>query len=283
MTKLPLSIARKLLQLSKGEVLPSSSLSTQWLALLETEEVVKRIRKGRTRATLALTSVEHLNAFLLNRFAIHDLQAYVDAMAGADLSGQKAQEVAGDTKLRTRRTFKGFLIHTLRPVEAGLNGAPFTLLPRDGSFSFIYDFEHFRLPANVLVVGIENPENFRYIEKQGQLFPEDCVFVSRYPYSADLLAWLQSIPNHYLHFGDIDLAGIAIFEQEYKASLHARARFFIPENIDKLLSEKGSRTLYNQQYQRYRNLRSETPELQELIRLIHQLKKGLEQEGIMVG
>jgi len=35
------------------------------------------------------------------------------------------------------------------------------------------------------------------------------LFVSRYPQtqSKDLLNWLQSIPNPYLHFGDFDLTG----------------------------------------------------------------------------
>ncbi len=283
MSHFPLSIAKKLLQLSNGDSLPSSSINPSWLKLLEAEEVIERIRQGRTRSTLMLTSVEDLDDFLFNRFGIRDLGDYVAAMAAADLSGKRAHDIAGDTKLRTSRTFKGFLVNVIRPVEALLNGKPISLIPREGSFTFIYDFENFILPDEVVVVGIENPENFRYVNQHGNKFSDSSVFVSRYPYSQDLRTWLDRIPNEYIHFGDIDLAGIAIFEQEYKPLLKDRARFFIPKNVEVLLSKNGSRNLYNQQYQQYRNLQSETPELQELIQIIHKKKKGLEQEGLISG
>ena len=48
-----------------------------------------------------------------------------------------------------------------------------------------------------------------------ELLSEGCVppllLVSRYPQSKDLVTWLHTVPNHYVHFGDIDLAGIHIY------------------------------------------------------------------------
>ena len=91
------------------------------------------------------------------------------------------------------------------------------LYPTEGTFQFIYDYERFILPADITIVGIENPENFRQISQQQYLFKDiKPLFVCRYPQnqSKDLLKWLQSIPNSYLHFGDFDLAGIGIYLNE---------------------------------------------------------------------
>lgn len=84
-------------------------------------------------------------------------------------------------------------------------------------------FTDFRIPHGVIVVGVENMENFRLPERQRDLLAqigrrEDdnrpsarLLLVSRYPQSKDLATWLQEIPNPYVHFGDFDLAGIHIY------------------------------------------------------------------------
>ena len=71
----------------------------------------------------------------------------------------------------------------------------------------------FAIPEDVMVVGIENPENFRWISRQKVFFKENLssssplLFVSRYPQTqhGDLIRWLKAIPNRYVHFGDLDL------------------------------------------------------------------------------
>lgn len=279
--KLPISIAKKLLALSRGETLPQSNFKGKWLNLLQQEEVVRLIRSGRTRAKVSISSLQALEGFLQNHYSIENLQAYVEALQSESLSGQEAQEVAGDTKLRKNRTHMGFLVNSVEPIEAQLNGRSFTIAPAEGSFMFIHDFESFQIPKHVTVVGIENPENFRQVVKQVHLFPERSLFVSRYPFSSDLKRWLESIPNPYLHFGDIDLAGIAIYEREFKPEIGSRASFYIPSKIEDLLNKNGSRKLYNQQLQKYRNLESSHPKLKRLIEIIHRTKKGLEQEALM--
>lgn len=275
---LPISIAKKLLDLSRGDELPQSTFNDKWIRFLQQEEVIRLIHYGRTRAKVRIVSLSVLESFLMNHFGINNLQVYVEAVQSESLSGHEAQALAGDTKLRKDRTFKGFLVNSVKPVQAQLNGKNFVIEPLEGSFVFIYDYESFHLPENVTIVGIENPENFRQIASQGHLFPVQSVFVSRYPFSHDLKKWLKSIPNQYIHFGDIDLAGIAIFEHEFKPYLDNKASFFIPTQISQLLKENGSRKLYNQQYNKYKNLKSTEPELQNLINTIHVFKKGLEQE-----
>ena len=51
-----------------------------------------------------------------------------------------------------------------------MQSKPFTIAPPEGSFVFIADYENFEIPQNVIVVGIENMENFRYIRRQKKLF-----------------------------------------------------------------------------------------------------------------
>ena len=105
------------------------------------------------------------------------------------------------------------------------------------------------------------------------------LFVSRYPQSTDLRNWLTSISNHYLHFGDFDLAGIHIYQSEFQQYLsHSRSSFLIPDDIAFRL-KMGSSRRFDEQCERYRGISSENQELQELINLIRQYRKGYDQEG----
>ena len=56
----------------------------------------------------------------------------------------------------------------LRPNINGANAAAWET--PEGSFVFIADYENFEIPQNVIVIGIENMENFRYIRQQKNLF-----------------------------------------------------------------------------------------------------------------
>jgi hypothetical protein len=104
--------------------------------------------------------------------------------------------------------------------------------------------------------------------------------VSRYPQnqSKDLIKWLKSIPNKYLHFGDFDLSGVGIYLNEYKTHLGEKASFFIPATIDVDLKEKGNRKRYDIQKQNFKIENIEELELIKLVKLIHKYKKGLDQE-----
>ena len=126
-------------------------------------------------------------------------------------------------------------------------------------------------------------ENFSSIRQQRSLFtsmfPEKrLLFVSRYPQSTDLRAWLQTVPNEYVHFGDFDLAGINIFLTEYQKYLGERSSFLIPDDIE-LRLQKGSLERYNDQYQRFRRLSTDIPSLQRLIDMIHKYHRCYDQEG----
>lgn len=270
-------------QLLDGERIPFSRLSHPVFRQLLDEKILSVQLQGRSKRVCYLTHGTLLTNYLYNQFGIDDLEEYARQLSSSEkeLSRTENIKLSTHSKLTTTRTFQGFMVNTYRPIEVFINHVKQTLHPAMGSFVFIYDYPSFRIPANITVVGIENPANFRYIENQQELFRGITpLFVSRYPQNQhkDLLSWLQSIPNPYLHFGDFDFAGIRIYQQEFKRTLQQRASFFIPENLPEVLRRYGNRELYNNQLSLATQLSEEEPEVKELIRLLHQEHKGLEQE-----
>lgn len=259
-------------------------------------------------------------------------------------------EAFGDSKMRPIRSCPGFPVNVYQPLSVELGPAdqsgkrPRILLgPVEGAFTFISDWQNFRIPADVLVVGVENMENFRKVSRQRHLFEgyvtgygscgsgvgcgdgfgggrggcgsgcgDGCgegysvgfgggcggrgapiLFVSRYPQSGDLVAWLKSIPNRYLHFGDFDLAGISIFLTEFRIPIDGtpdsggRTEFFIPDGIENLLA-KGSPERYQDQVERFQtllerllSLAPHDTQLHRLVSLIHTHRRGYDQEGLL--
>ena len=201
-----------------------------------------------------------------------------DGLTRAEMASE-----TGDSKLVMVRSCLGFPVNSYAPIPCMLNGREFIVDPQEGSFLFVADWKSFRIPSDVVVVGIENMENFRTIRQQRELF-EQCIgayrllFVSRYPQSTDLRSWLQIIPNSYIHFGDFDLAGINIFLTEFYAYLGNRSSFLIPSDIEQRLS-KGSIERYNAQYQRFKRIKTNISELSHLIDTINRIHRCYDQEG----
>lgn len=280
--KIPVHIAEKLIQLSQGQTLPSSKAKHALIEELVRERII--IRKGRIQKALHLINPEALSIYLQNKYGIIDLEDYIEVSKKEDVIRSELVAVASNSKLRQIRTFKGFLINGFSAVQAMLNGKSTTLNFTDGIFQFIYDFEDFIPDPSVTIVGIENPENFRHIEKQKYLFKNIYpLFVSRYPQnqSKDLITWLGTISNPYLHFGDFDFAGIGIYMNEFKKHLGDKAMFFVPENMAELIRTHGNKTLYNEQKINFKVELIQEEDLLKLIEIIHQYRKGLEQEVLI--
>lgn len=277
--KVPVQIAEKLLRLMQGESIPSSLAKHALIEDLVLEGIIER--KGRIKKILFLADNAALHTYLQNNCSINDLQQYIQISQKDEVTRSELVAVSSDSKLTTVRSFKGFLVNCYLPIQATLNGKQITLYPVDGTFQFIYDFEKFILSPDITIVGIENPSNFRHIDKQKHLFNDiKPLFVSRYPQnqSKDLIKWLQSIPNNYMHFGDFDLAGIGIYINEFKKHLVERTTFFVPDNIDKLFSDHGNKNRYDVQKINFDIKSIQEEKLLQLINTIHQYRKGLDQE-----
>ena len=270
-----IKILEKLLH---GEVLPASSAKSKLIDTLIDEKIL--LRKGKHKRTITLPDRTALITFFANQYQIPDLPDYIRS-AREQLNRADFVKLTTDSKDSGQRAFKGFLVSSLRPLPAILNGENITIAPPDGSFIFIYDYDSFVIDKDVTVVGVENSQNFRYMRDQEYLFNnKNLLFVARYPQNQnkDLIRWLQSVPNKYLHFGDFDLAGIGIYLHEYKKHLKERAAFFIPDTIEEDLMEKGNRKRYDVQKQSFDTDTIEEKKLVELVKMIHKYKKGLDQE-----
>lgn len=193
--------------------------------------------------------------------------------------------MSGNSKLRSERSCPGFLVNAYEKIDCQLNGNPFALNPPEGSAMYIADWQNFIVPEDILVVGVENMENFLKIREQRKLVDSfltaeerSVMFVARYAFSSDVMHWLERIPNRYLHFGDFDLAGISIFLSEFKPHVDNRGSFMIPADIGYRISQ-GSRERYDAQYAKYSTLNTDDSDLKSLISLIHRYRRCYDQEG----
>ena len=277
-----MAIGKAIQSLVAGEQVAGSKIGGKLLEELLLEGLLVVVARG-SRKSYRARDIEMLKRFLTDRDESYRVLEVENAETRAAMANK-----TGNSQLMTVRSCPGFPVNSYEPIACLLNGEPFVVNPHEGSFLFVTQWESFKIPADVIVIGIENMENFRLIRKQKKFFegylrayalPNKTLFVSRYPQSNDLRKWLTGIPNRYLHFGDFDLAGIHIFLTEFERHIgNARASFLIPSDIaDRLKS--GSSQRYDEQYALFKKMQTDVRELGQLITLIHQERKGYDQEG----
>ena len=297
--KITRSLIDKLLRLRSGESLPSSALRGEWVEELLRDGVLVNRSQGSRRTIMAATpeklelalegvderlgELERMRKVMLDAAAVS--QSGQETNDGNAFRSEQAAET-GNSKLVAVRSCPGFPVNSYEPIPCLLNGQEMEVCPNEGSFLFVADWQQFSIPEDVVVVGIENMENFRLVRQQKALFSElsqngQILFVSRYPQSTDLRSWLQTIPNRYVHFGDFDLAGIHIFLTEFRQYLGDRASLLVPADIEQRL-ERGSAERYRDQYLRFRKLTTDIPSVQRLIDLINLYHRGYDQEGYII-
>ena len=283
-SRLSRGFALNLLRLMDGESVNASTFgSRKLLKQLEEDRVVSRIASGRNRAVYRCGHPDALRNYLRLHLGITDLAAYVELLERDGLDGEDSLQATTSTKMLRRKGMQGFFIKAFG-VELRMGEQVLPALP-DGVEYFISEFQPLEIPSEALVVGVENPECFQKAARLLPLFPDPpLVFVLRF-YSNRLLDWLGAVQNPYLHFGDFDPAGIAIYANEYVPVLgRDRCRFFVPEHMDRLLEQYGDPELFDRQ----RHLWPPSSDFQQrgLIRLIEQISrhgKGLEQEFLLKG
>ena len=272
-----MAISASIQALIAGEQVAGSKLNGKMLDELMAEGLLSVVAHGSRKSYRA----RDIEAF--KRFFIDKDESY--RMLDVNTSNSRASMAAetGNSKLMKVRSCPGFPVNSYEPIMCMLNNKEIVVNPIEGSFLFVTDWKTFSIPEDVIVVGVENMENFRMIRQQRQLFESEIgkhrfLFVSRYPQSTDLRSWLQSIPNRYIHFGDFDLAGIHIFMTEFHQYLGERSSFFIPSDIEKRL-RIGSQKRYDSQLSKFGNLKSDDRKIQSLINLINKFHRCYDQEG----
>ena len=261
-------------RLMAGDSIAASSLRNDISTELLKEGLLTVRTHGSRRSYAAINSVA-LGKFVESHYRGLRI-ANKDKLTRAEMASE-----TGNSKIMMVRSCPGFPVNTYEPTPCMVNGREFVVNPQEGSFVFVADWQSFFVPDDVVIVGIENMENFRLIRQQRKFFEHSIgldrlLFVSRYPQSIDLRSWLQMIPNRYIHFGDFDLAGIHIFLTEFYAHLGARSSFLIPQDIEERIA-KGSLERYNDQYARYSRITSDIKEIQALIDLFNKYHRCYDQ------
>ena len=306
MRRLGIGDARLLWAMLNGQEVASSKLSTYMTRLLKQEGILLMKSNGsHCKYRIAEVMREPCRVLLAQQFGLLcSLEEWIDTTNKNETRSELVARV-GNSKYKKVRTFRGFLVNCYTPIETTLNHRPFLLTPQAGTSVFVNTPAAFEIPGDVVVVGIENAENFMQIRKQKLLFEtltDECevcnnrytkkevedvsplknryLFVSRYPQEnlSDLRAWLMRIPNRYVHFGDFDLAGVHIYLSEFYAHLGLRASFLVPPDIEERLAN-GNADLYDQQYARFKNMEVKDSRIRSLVDMIHHYRKGYEQEG----
>ena len=272
-----MAISASIQALISGEQVAGSRLSKKLLDELMAENLLLVVTHG-SRKSYRARDVEALKRYLIDKDENYRILDVSSSVSRASMAAE-----TGNSKLLSVRSCPDFPINSYKPVLCSLRGDEFVINPIEGSFAFVDDWQHFVIPEDVVVVGVENMENFRMIRHQRYLFEsvlgdKPLLFVSRYPQSKDLRKWLHGITNCYVHFGDFDLAGINIFLMEFQQFLGDRSSFLIPSDIEKRL-QIGSQERYNSQSSRFRNLKCDDKRVQAVIDLINKYHRCYDQEG----
>lgn len=275
-----MAISASIQALISGEQVAGSKLSSKLLNELMAEGLLSVVTHG-SRKSYRARDVEALKRYLIDKDESYRMLEVSSFVSRASLAAE-----TGNSKLMTVRSCPGFPVNSYEPISCSLCDKDFVVNPHEGSFVFIDNWQQLSIPQDIVVVGIENMENFRRIRQQKKLFESvlgnmPLLFVSRYPQSTDLRNWLMGIPNRYVHFGDFDLAGIHIFMTEFQKYLGDRASFLIPSDIEQRLTQ-GSANRYNIQYNKFHTLRCTDTKLQSLIGLIMNYHKCYDQEGYII-
>ena len=285
--KLTLPLIENLKRLLHKESIPYSALPQSLAESLAEEDLLSIAYHG-TRRRVMVRNTEAL-AEALPRYneALKDLDA-AKRLLTEDNSRAAQAALSGNSKTSSKRAMPGFLVNSYNRLDCMICGQPFTMEPVEGSAIYVANWQTFVPPVSTLIIGIENTENFLRIREQRNFFDDflqqeesEILFVSRYAFSSDLMDWLASIPNRYLHFGDFDLAGIAIFLNEFKPYVEERGSFLIPSDIEYRL-KNGSRKRYDDHYQNFSNLTTTDKEINHLISLIHKYRRTYDQEGYII-
>ena len=283
MMKISKTLISTLQQLMDGGPVAASTLRKDIAETLLAEGLLTVQTHGSRRAFRAIDAIA-LKNFLQTHY--EELRTLGDNYLDSYTTRFEQAAETGNSKLVMVRSCPGFPVNSYEPITCSLSGNEIVVNPPEGGFVFIDNWQQFTIPNDVVVVGIENMENFRMIRHQRKLFESvlsdtPLLFVSRYPQSKDLRKWLQGITNRYVHFGDFDLAGINIFLTEFQQFLGARSSFFIPSDIEKRL-QIGSQDRYNNQLSRFRDLKCDENRIQAIIDLINKYHKCYDQEGYIM-
>lgn len=279
---------RTLIRLKDGDAVNEGEFRSgqmkELLTVLNSQNALSFVRIGRSRGAYKAITPERFTAACVDYDrTLSDLEAAL-RLAENEISS-RAEKVAlfGNSKQDgADRTVKGFTLIADRELTVSYLGRILFIGPLTGLH--VVDRNALIIPKESTVIMVENAECFydlRWIPNIG-LKPENgpYIIMCRFPICEEGKLWLESLTNRLLYFGDFDLAGIRIYETEFKRRLANKISFIVPKDIESRIRQSGNPDLYSKQVNEgLSKIKSESEELTDLLSIIHRLQSSFEQEG----
>ena len=170
--KITTALIDKLIRLRNGESLPASQLRGEWVDEMLSEGILVSTSYGSRRTLRAPLPQPFCQALSAMDERLADLSQMREMLLSEEALRAKQAATTGNSKLLTVRSCPGFPVNSYEPIVCSLHGQRFVVSPEEGSFLFVTDWQEFSIPEDVVVVGIENMENFRFIRQRRTLFEQ---------------------------------------------------------------------------------------------------------------
>ncbi len=287
--KISLKLAEQLKQLSIGKTFSLNVFSDKNKRVIKqliTDGVLFDNKIIRKRKVIYCPDVEKLEKHLIANFEITtNLDEYIEVLKNADSTKSDMVNVSGNSKLKSSTSLDGFLIKSYQDITGKIFDKEFNTKTINGTSLHINDWQNFTVEKSATIVVVENSDNFRFIHQQKKLFNKlKAVFVLRFANSKAISQWINKVENNYLHYGDFDLKGIHIYLTEFKQKIKNKQKcsFYIPDNIENMIIEKGNSKRYYDQKENLKNFDfTYHTETMALVNIIEKHKKGLDQEFLI--
>ncbi len=176
------SIAQKLQLLFDGKKVSYATFGNfkSEINIMLANGVLNEEKISEHRKVIFCNNPQRLQTELKVTYSITDLAKYILSF-GENIS-TRAENLTfiedESAKYKNPKVFEGFLVNCEEEIFGNLNGKEIALKSTEGSFVFINDFRNFQIDADILVVSVENFENFKFIAQQKYLFPNSkfCLF-----------------------------------------------------------------------------------------------------------
>ena len=283
MGKITKTAVRALCELVRdGEIKAAAFRDDALVSLLLREGCIRKEQITKSRAKYVLIDEKGLRMCCADYdVQMHNLEALHETLQRGELYVKPSDEIRryGEDHHRKRNLWKGFFVKGDSSILYTLNGESY-IAPRNHGL-LVENGEGFRITGieSLRLWVVENYECFVNI-KWLRLFGYDDgrnLIVCRWPTSSMARESYGRWPvMEKKYFGDLDLAGINIFQSEFAAILGSES-FFLPPSFTEDIKH-GSLNLFTNQKGKYKNLRALTDTIESCLNLIISEQKGLLQE-----
>ena len=277
-----------LIRLRDGEQVNSGEFSSAQqkgvISYLLERRAVGFQRIGKSRGLYqVLNKVQFMEVLGQLDLQLKDLNAAMVLASRPDVSRGKKVQLTGNSKQNCAgKTIMGFTILADRDICVNYQEREYVISPKVGLHA-IGD-SPIGIPNEARIIIVENPEclyNLNWIPYIGLKKDDGPYIILCRSFLCEAgKRWLESISNKCYYFGDFDLAGIRIYETEFKSRLGGKIAFIVPDDLEHRIRRSGNSNLYTKQVNEgFDTVESISGELTDLITLLHWLQSGYEQEG----